>query len=289
MIRPPEPSAPVVLRRHSGAAAAGAPRILFLHGLAGTDTVWDETARQLGTDDYDIWSAALPWRGQGVTGWGRSADLTPWVEEALVSVPGPVDVVVTHSMSSNVLLELLDRTAESDGGALRRFGIRALVLVSPFYRASAEEFDWSTITHYLNNFHLILQEGIRAHSGGRVSTETEAAMAERVREWIGPYGWIRFFDLFLRTPELLTARITVPCLVIGGTHDIATPSEHAVALADALPDARLRVLDGSGHFPMVDERAAFGAELRTFLDSVLQNPPVHQAPLTTLTTLTTET
>lgn len=285
-MRPPAPSAPVVLRRHSGAAAAGAPKVLFLHGLAGTDTVWDETARQLGPD-HEVWSAGLPWRGQGVTGWGRTADLTPWVEEALVSVPGPVDVVVAHSMSSNVLLELLDRTGRADGDAFSdpfsRFGIRALVLVSPFYRGTAEEFDWGTITHYLNDFHLILQEGIRAHSGRPVSAETEVAMAERIREWIGPYGWIRFFDLFLRTPELRTARIAVPCLVIGGTHDIATPSEHAIALAGALPDARLRVLERSGHFPMVDEPAAFGAELRAFLGSVLVRQPVLQ------TTLTTET
>ncbi|MFF8937572.1 alpha/beta fold hydrolase [Streptomyces sp. URMC 128] len=282
MIRPPEPSAPVVLRRHPGAAAAGAPRILFLHGLAGTDTVWDETARRLGAA-FEVWSAQLPWRGQGVTGWGRTADLTPWVEEALLSVPGPVDVVVAHSMSSNVLLELLDRTGGVDGDGSGRFGIRALVLVSPFYRGTAEEFDWATITHYLNDFHLILQEGIRAHSGGRVSAETEVAMAERVREWIGPYGWIRFFDLFLRTPELRTARIAVPCLVIGGAHDIATPSEHAIALSRALPDARLRVLAHSGHFPMVDEPAVFGAELRDFLDSVRTRRPVLQ------TTLSTET
>ncbi|MEU6260351.1 alpha/beta hydrolase [Streptomyces sp. NPDC047043] len=276
-MRPPAPSAPVVLRRHPGAAAAGAPRILFLHGLAGSDTVWDETGRQLGAE-HEVWSAQLPWRGQGVEGWGRTADLGPWVEEALASVPGPVDVVVAHSMSSNVLLELLDRT---DG--LARFGIRALVLVSPFYRGTAEEFDWATITHYLNDFHLILQEGIRAHSGGRVSAESEILMAQRVREWIGPYGWIRFFDLFLRTPELRTARITVPCLVVGGAHDIATPSEHAIALAGALPDARLRVLAGSGHFPMVDEPAAFHAELGAFLDAVLPPAPVLQ------TTLTTET
>ncbi|MFF4254931.1 alpha/beta fold hydrolase [Streptomyces sp. NPDC001663] len=276
-MRPPAPSAPVVLRRHPGAAAAGAPRILFLHGLAGSDTVWEETVRQLGAA-HEVWSAQLPWRGQGVEGWGRTANLTPWVEEALASVPGPVDVVVAHSMSSNVLLELLDRTDAFD-----RFGIRALVLVSPFYRGTAEEFDWATITHYLNDFHLILQEGIRAHSGGRVSAETEILMAQRVREWIGPYGWIRFFDLFLRTPELRTARITVPCLVVGGAHDIATPSQHAIALAGALPDARLRVLGGSGHFPMVDEPADFNAELREFLDSVLTPPPVLQ------TTLTTET
>lgn len=279
-MRPPAPSAPVLLRRHPGAAAAGAPRILFLHGLAGSDTVWDASARELGAG-HEVWSAQLPWRGQGVAGWGRTADLTPWVERALTAVSGPVDVVVAHSMSSNVLLELLDRTEAFD-----RFGIRALVLVSPFYRRTAEEFDWATITHYLNDFHLILREGIRAHSGGRVSAETETAMAERVREWIGPYGWIRFFDLFLRTPELRTARITVPCLVLGGAHDIATPSGHAVALAGALPDARLRVLGGSGHFPMVDEPDAFHTELRDFLGAVLTPPPALPVPQATLTTET---
>lgn len=260
-------AAPVEVRRY-GAAAPGAPKVLFLHGLAGNDTMWQQAADVLGRDQ-EVWLGQLPWRGKGLADWGHEPDLGSWVEQALLAVPGRPDVVVAHSMTSNVLLELLDRTSRAGVDPFARFGIRALVLVAPFYRARPDAFDWATISYYLNDFHLILREGIHAQSRGRISAETEIAMAERVREWIGPAGWVRFFDLYLRTPDLQTARITTPCLVLGGEADIAAPPDNATALAGALPDARLRILTGSGHFPMVDEPQLFGAELRTFFDSVL--------------------
>nr|BCN28627.1 alpha/beta hydrolase [Streptomyces sp. SANK 60404] len=259
--------APVQVSRY-GAERPGAPRVLFLHGLAGNDTMWQPAADVL-AGDQELWIAQLPWRGQGVAGWGQDPDLGQWVEEALLAVPGGADVVVAHSMASNVLLELLDRSGRAGGDPFARFGIRALVLVAPFYRGSTDAFDWDTISYYLNDFHLILREGIHAQSRGRIAPDTEVAMAERVREWIGPAGWIRFFDLYLRTPHLQTARITVPCLVLGGATDFAAEPANATALAGALPDARLRVFDGSGHFPMVDEAERFGAELQAFFDSVL--------------------
>ncbi|WP_369390539.1 alpha/beta fold hydrolase [Streptomyces sp. CG1] len=269
MLRPRHdgPATPVEVRRH-GAAAPGAPKVLFLHGLAGNDTMWQRAADVLGPG-REIWLGRLPWRGQGLADWGRDPDLGGWVEQALLAVPGGPDVVVAHSMTSNVLLELLDQASRAAEDPFARFGVRALVLVAPFYRARPDAFDWATISYYLNDFHLILREGIHVQSRARISPETEIAMAERVREWIGPAGWVRFFDLYLRTPDLQTARITAPCLVIGGARDFAAPPDNATALAGALPDARLRVLADSGHFPMVDEPELFGAELQAFFDSVL--------------------
>lgn len=263
-------SAPVRVRRY-GAPRPGAPKVLFLHGLAGNDTMWQPAADVLAGEagECELWLAQLPWRGQGLADWGQDPDIGQWVEEALLAVPGGVDVVVAHSMTSNVLLELLDRSGRAGGDPFARFGIRALVLVAPFYRGRTDAFGWDTISYYLNDFHLILREGIHAQSRGRIDPDTEIAMAERVREWIGPAGWIRFFDLYLRTPHLRTAGITVPCLVLGGETDIAARPADATALAEALPDARLRILAGSGHFPMVDEAERFGSELRAFFDSVL--------------------
>ncbi|MGW7272443.1 alpha/beta fold hydrolase [Streptomyces sp. NPDC054864] len=264
----PTPQSPVVVRRY-GAAAPGAPKVLFLHGLAGNDTMWHPTA-DLFTGRQELWIAQLPWRGQGVAGWRNDPDLGQWVEQALRAVPGGPDVVVAHSMSSSILLELLDQADRGGDDLFARSGIRALVLVAPFYRGRHDAFDWDTISYYLNDFHLILSEGIHAQSRGRISAEIETAMAERVREWIGPAGWIRFFDLYLRTPDLQTSRIAVPCLVLGGATDFAAPPKNAAAIADALPDARLRVLTGSGHFPMVDEPELFAAELQAFFDTVLE-------------------
>ncbi|MFF8945463.1 alpha/beta fold hydrolase [Streptomyces sp. NPDC014864] len=247
------------------------PRVLLLHGLAAADSVWERTLPLL-PDTYQLWTARLPWRTETIADWDAQPNLRGWLAQALTAVPDGPEVVVAHSMAANVLLDLLDQKQRGGVDALRRFGIRALVLVSPFYRSGAEEFDWSTISYYLNDFHLIMEEGIRAHSGGRFSEDVQRAMALRVRDRVGPYGWLRFFDLYLRTPALDTGRVTVPTLVLAGETDFAARPEEGLALAGALPDATARVLPRCGHFPMLDAAEDFAAELSSFVHSTLSLP-----------------
>ncbi|MFJ9715266.1 alpha/beta fold hydrolase [Streptomyces sp. NPDC101213] len=253
-------------------AATGGPRLLLVHGLAENDSVWEPTAALL-PPEYEVWTARLPWSAEGVPDWGTDADLVGPLDRALAAVPGGPQVVVAHSMSADVLLDLVDRESRRGGDALARLGIRGLVLVSPFYRRTAGEFDWDTISYYLNDFHLIMEEGLRVHSGDRLPAELRAAMGERVRDRVGPYGWLRFFELYLRTPQLQTGRVTVPCLVLGGEKDFAAPPGESVALAAALPDARALVLPGCGHFPMIEEAERFASETVAFVNSLGTGAP----------------
>ncbi|MFD0025484.1 alpha/beta fold hydrolase [Streptomyces sp. NPDC058382] len=248
------------------------PRVLLLHGLAANDSVWERTLPLL-ADDCELWTARMPWRTEAIADWGEKPDLMGWLAEALEAVPGGPAVVVAHSMAANVLLDLLDQKYRGGVDAPRRFGIRSLVLVSPFYRGRAEAFDWDTISYYLNDFHLIMEEGIRVHSGGRFPADLQEAMGRRVRDRVGPYGWFSFFDLYLRTPTLRTDRITLPTLVLGGERDFAAPPQEGVALAGALPDAVSRVLPDCGHFPMFEAAEQFAAAVRDFV-----NPTEGAAP-----------
>ncbi|MFA7753629.1 alpha/beta fold hydrolase [Streptomyces sp. NRRL B-2790] len=244
------------------------PRVLLLHGLAANDSVWERTLPLL-PDGCRLWTARLPWRTETIADWDEQPNLRGRLAQALTAVPGGAEVVVAHSMAANVLLDLLDQKQRGGVDALHRFGIRALVLVSPFYRAAADEFDWSTISYYLNDFHLIMEEGIRVHSGGRLPADVQQAMGERVRDRVGPHGWLRFFDLYLRTPALETGRITVPTLVLGGESDFAAHPEESLALAGALPEATARILPGCGHFPMIEAAEEFAAEVSSFINSTL--------------------
>lgn len=62
----------------------------------------------------------------------------------------------------------------------------------------------------------------------------------------------------------LLPAIDVPALVIGGRHSELWPVEHAVAIADAIPDAKLMILEDSGHTPMLTEPAAFNMAVTAF-------------------------
>jgi len=61
------------------------------------------------------------------------------------------------------------------------------------------------------------------------------------------------------------AAIGIPALVIVGEHDAPSPPAEAEVMADALPDARLEVIDGAGHLSNLEAPAAFNAALATFL------------------------
>lgn len=67
----------------------------------------------------------------------------------------------------------------------------------------------------------------------------------------------------------LLDRVTVPALVIAGTHDRLTVSSAAEYLAEHLPKAQLEVLEGSGHMTMLERHERFNRMVAEFLDDVL--------------------
>ncbi len=59
--------------------------------------------------------------------------------------------------------------------------------------------------------------------------------------------------------------ITSPTLVIHGADDRYVPVANAVALAEAIPGARLRVLENAGHLVFIERFADVNREVVTFL------------------------
>ncbi|HEU4494110.1 MAG TPA: alpha/beta fold hydrolase [Rubrobacteraceae bacterium] len=59
-------------------------------------------------------------------------------------------------------------------------------------------------------------------------------------------------------------RITSPTLVIHGSEDRFVPAANAAALAEEIPDARLRVLDDAGHLVFIERYADVNREVVNF-------------------------
>lgn len=69
-----------------------------------------------------------------------------------------------------------------------------------------------------------------------------------------------------RPDSLDTLReVAVPALVLRGSEDALSSQQDSQAMADALPQGRLVVLEGVGHLSAVEDPAAFAAELAEFL------------------------
>lgn len=267
-----EGSVRVRLRRAPHDDARRPVRVLLLHGLAGSTAVWRRFT-ELAGGELELWEAELPWAAHGDTRWSHDPDPVPWVARALDAVPGRVDLLIAHSFAANAVLELLVSRPTGRPGAV--------VLVSPFHRGTPEEFEWDTAVYYLHGFQRILDEGLRVGSDGRIPVELREAMALRVRDRIGPYGWMRFFDAYLRSPFLDTAAIGLPTLVVAGEHDFAARPADARALAGALPDARLRIFERSGHFPMAEQPELFVGAVHGFLSSLTPTSSSHPSRLLT--------
>ncbi|MFJ9178072.1 alpha/beta fold hydrolase [Streptomyces sp. NPDC102360] len=251
------PGTTVRLRR--GARGTGEPvRVLALHGLAGSGSVWQDY-EQLALEDVEFWEARLPWGAEGHPGWSHRDDPAQWVASALDSVPGGVDVLIAHSFAAGLALETLA------GRRSRRSAPRAVVVVSPFHRTSTEDFGWNDAAYYLNGFHRILEEGLRVGSRGRLSEGTRQDMALRVRDRVGPYGWQQFFGAYLRSPFLNVGAIRLPVLVMAGEDDFSAPPDDARALAGALPDAHLELLADCGHFAMAEQPRRFADAVHELL------------------------
>jgi 3-oxoadipate enol-lactonase len=59
--------------------------------------------------------------------------------------------------------------------------------------------------------------------------------------------------------------VVSPTLVIHGTDDRYVPLANAVALADAIPGAKLRILDGAGHLVFIERAEEVNKEIVSFL------------------------
>ena len=62
--------------------------------------------------------------------------------------------------------------------------------------------------------------------------------------------------------------IQAECLVLTGQEDKATPPEQGHTLAEALPNARFEIIEGSGHLSCVEQPDLLAQEIEVFLEEL---------------------
>jgi pimeloyl-ACP methyl ester carboxylesterase len=103
--------------------------------------------------------------------------------------------------------------------------------------------------------------GASAHQVDFVYDMTSETRSDVIFDLIKSY---RDFDARTRIEE-----ITVPCLVVSGTHDRLTLSDASVFLADHLPKAELQLLEDAGHMSMMERYTEVNAMLERFFADTL--------------------
>jgi pimeloyl-ACP methyl ester carboxylesterase len=236
------------------------PVAAFIHGLEEGWQIWEPLARGL-SRRLRSFCLDLPWSGRNRYDWAHETRVRWWIDRGLRLLPRPVSIVVAHSFGANAVLEHFD--ARGVGG------VEALVLVSPFYRGRAE-FSWPLFDHYMGNFERFVAAGIEVYrSSRRVPAASDAVLARKVLDRIGPVGCLQFLNLFARTPRLDPRRLDLPVLVLGGEEDFYSLPVDCEALVRALPRAELRLLPRCGHFAMIEQPGILCSLIQEFVSRSL--------------------
>src|SRR6476619_3837693 len=217
------------------------PAIVFLHGAGMDHSVWALLARAFAHHGYAVLAPDLP-------GHGRSAGKPLTSIAALIDVAGAKAArLVGHSMGSLVALETAARHPDKVTG-LGLIATTATMRVSDDLLNAARANDHDAV-----DMIAIWGEGYRASLGGSQAPGLwMLGGAERLLERAQPGAIFADLSACNAYQDALStaAKITVPSIVIQGSRDLMTPAKGGKALAAAIPNCRLALIEGAGHMLM---------------------------------------
>jgi pimeloyl-ACP methyl ester carboxylesterase len=248
----------------------GVPPLLLLHGSGPGVTAaanWRAVIPALSADRRVIAPDQLGFGGTA-TGEPRRYGRAAWTAHALALLDtlgvGTVDII-GNSMGGAIALSL---------AAARPRAVRRIVLMGSMGVAMALPPGLDTVWGYTPGVEQMREViGLFAHDRRTVTDELiqlryQASLSPPARDsWQAMFPaprqrWVD--DLALSGVEL--AAVGVPVLLVHGRDDRVVPWRASSAqLLDLLPDARLHVLSGCGHWTMIEKTAEFLAVVQPFL------------------------
>jgi 2-hydroxymuconate-semialdehyde hydrolase len=253
-----------------GATGAAAPPVLLLHGSGPGVTAtanWRPVIPALSARQRVIAPDQLGFGGTA-SGAPRTYGREAWTGHALALLDalqaGPVDII-GNSMGGAIALSI---------AAARPAAVRRIVLMGSMGVAMALPAGLDAVWGYqpgVEQMRAVI--GLFAHNRELITDELielryQASLHPPVRDsWAAMFPaprqrWVD--DLALGGAEL--AAIQAPVLLVHGRDDRVVPwRESSARLLDLLPDARLHVLSGCGHWTMIEKTAEFLAVVQPFL------------------------
>ena len=230
--------------------------LVFIHGSGGSHTDWILQYTPL-KDLFNIVALDLPGHGQS-DGPGEQdvSAYVEWVKKILEGLEVAKPVLIGHSLGAAISLSFVIRYGQM-AAAVVPVGGGGRMPVNP-----------------------AILEGLKQDPAAIIGLAAKFSIAKENRE--------RLSGLLLETltrvnPEILygdfaacgkldildaVAAIRIPALVICGADDKMTPPALSQCLGENIPEARLVLIPGAGHFVMLENPEAFNAALTDFVSSL---------------------
>lgn len=246
---------------HTGGSEGTGPPITFLHGAGMDHTVWRFQTRRLATGRRRVVAPDLPGHGASngkpctsIEGWGDW--LSGFLEDRDANGP-----VVAHSMGALIALETAGRRPDLVPSLLL-VGVGIRMSVHPALMAAAHH-DLPRAARYIAGWSMPA-----VHEGGHLEAGTwEQGAIVRLVERSRP--GVLATDLAASAAYDTThhlARLRADTLVVRGSADRMVAERATSELVDGIDGARLVILPGAGHQPMIQQPRVFNRLLDEFLD-----------------------
>ncbi|KAB2904490.1 MAG: alpha/beta hydrolase [Anaerolineae bacterium] len=220
-------------------AESSPPPLILIHGSASSHLGWPAELRRF--PNRRVLTIDLPGHGRA-TGSAHTT-ISAYADSVLALMQAllvPKAVLVGHSMGGAIALHMGLHMQEHVSG-LVLIGSGAFLPVSRFI-----------LDNILSNKQVVIEK-INQWSWAKAADASMQVLGLKALQEVpaetihADYSACNQFDLRDRLPE-----IQVPALVIGGTADKMTPLAYSELLAERLPRATLKIVEGGGHWMMLE-------------------------------------
>jgi pimeloyl-ACP methyl ester carboxylesterase len=256
------------------------PTLLLIHGITSSSRTWDAVIPTLARH-YDVIAPDLLGHGTSAKPRGDYSlgAYASGIRDLLAALDLPSATVVGHSLGGGVAMqfayqypERVERLVLVDSGGLGRevnVILRAAtlpgaeyvlpLLCAPFIRDAA-----SAVGGLLDRIGFHPSADLKGVSEGFASLgadDARRAFLHTARAVMEPSGQR------VDARDRLYLAAEVPSLIVWGEDDAMIPVAHGRAAHALMPNSRLDVFEGAGHFPFNDDPARFARLLHDFIAS----------------------
>ena len=240
--------------------------MLFIHGAAGNHRIWQLQLNHFGKMYRAI---AIDLMGHGESEISipptqiSMEEYTDFVNEFLAALGIEKVALIGHSMGGAICIQFCLDFPEKVG-CLGLINTGAKLGVNPYLLSALRK-----------NFRETLEVGFIDISGQRHREAVPLIVEEIRKEMLKTDPAIGFADFWACNrfdSRKRLSEIKKPTLVVGGTEDLLTPPWFQHYLHEKIENSTLKMIEGVGHFSMVEKPDEFNENLTEFLRMHLQRP-----------------